>query len=578
MVAGTNFITDVRNVTVDLANNTRRLEKWYLFRIPVKDFESKDDSVVMRFGKLELVRNQWRKFQYRIDTAGQYVNLPTPDPIEFNTLAVNLEENDQRQPVRYVSPPGIERQQQLSNNNVQLFLNEQSLSVQACGLQKGETRGVFKTMNLDMRQYGKLRMFIHAEGRNSNDAIKDYSLTAIIRIGNDFQGNYYERVGIQYTEDYGTTLPGYMDSTHILGSNPLSGNPGFDFIFGYQPDTSWINRFGTKGLFSHDPRVSAMIQQRFNQRLNITAQLSPVRDLNVDVNFDKTFDKQYSELYKDTTGTSGLSRLNPYAMGSFSISYISYQTLFRKFDPNVVSETFKEFEANRILLSQRLGTKNPYQGGGVGTDGFYEGYGKYAQDVVIPSFLAAYTGKDPMKVKLFKNSNSKLNSNPFASLIPKPNWTITYNGLSKIPGLDKIFANVTLRHGYHSTLGMNSFNTALLFQDPFRAGYPFFKDTLTDMAKEDFGLTNGNDLKDIYLKLTDNIHPLSLGNVYKSKAQIKMLAEKLLKYHTIDKDNVPKVISFLCSESGSHDYTIYRKEAKEELGLNVEKPNEELYG
>jgi hypothetical protein len=97
------------------------------------------------------------------------------------------------------------------------------------------------------------------------------------------------------------------------------------------------------------------------------------------------------------------------------------------------------------------------------------------------------------------------------------------------------------------------------------------------MAKDDFGINGSSELKDIYLKLTDFIHPLSLGNVYKSKAQIKMLAEKMLNYHKIDPVNIPKVISFLCSESGSHDYTIYRKEAKEELGLNIEKPNEELY-
>ena len=90
----------------------------------------------MRFGKIELVRNQWRKFQFETDTQGQYVNLPVPDPVTLNTLAVNLEENDQREPVKYVSPPGIERQQQLSNNNVQLFLNEQALSLQFCGLPK----------------------------------------------------------------------------------------------------------------------------------------------------------------------------------------------------------------------------------------------------------------------------------------------------------------------------------------------------------------------------------------------------------------------------------------------------------
>jgi hypothetical protein len=98
-----------------------------------------------------------------------------------------------------------------------------------------------------------------------------------------------------------------------------------------------------------------------------------------------------------------------------------------------------------------------------------------------------------------------------------------------------------------------------------------------EMAKDDFGVNCSNELKDVYLKLTDHIHPLSLGNVYKSKAQIKMLAEKMLYYHKIDAQNIPKVISFLCSESGSHDYTIYRKEAKEELGLNVEKPDDELY-
>ena len=102
---------------------------------------------------------------------------PTPGAsVEFNTLAVNLEENDQRQPVRYVPPPGIERQQQLSNNNVQLFLNEQSLSVQVCNLPIGKSRGVFKTMNLDMRQYGNLRMFIHAEARGIDATLKTMTL------------------------------------------------------------------------------------------------------------------------------------------------------------------------------------------------------------------------------------------------------------------------------------------------------------------------------------------------------------------------------------------------------------------
>src|SRR5215510_8257262 len=92
------------------------------------------DSVTLRFVKIELIRNQWRKFQYKIDTLANYVNLPANDPVTTNTLAVNIEENDQREPIRYVIPPGIERQQQLSNNNVPLLLNEQSLSLKLLGL------------------------------------------------------------------------------------------------------------------------------------------------------------------------------------------------------------------------------------------------------------------------------------------------------------------------------------------------------------------------------------------------------------------------------------------------------------
>lgn len=150
MGVGTNFITDIRTPTVTLANGQSRSERWYLFRIPVEQFQQKvgnipdfksirfirmfmtgfQDSVVLRFGKLELIRNQWRRFRNRIDTTGNYTNLPIPDYATVNILSVNVEENDQRQPIVYRIPPGIERQQQLSNNNVPLLMNEQSLSMQ----------------------------------------------------------------------------------------------------------------------------------------------------------------------------------------------------------------------------------------------------------------------------------------------------------------------------------------------------------------------------------------------------------------------------------------------------------------
>lgn len=163
------------------------------------------------------------------------------------------------------------------------------------------------------------------------------------------------------------------------------------------------------------------------------------------------------------------------------MSYISYQTLFKKFDPNQISETFQTFQDNRVILSKRLADLNGYQGGAVDPNDpkYFLGYGRYSQDVVIPAFMAAYSNKDPNSIKLIKNSNPNLRSNPFSGIIPRPNWTVTYTGLSRLKGLDKIFTNVTIRHGYHSTFSMNSFNTALLFADPLRISYPSFRDTLT---------------------------------------------------------------------------------------------------
>ncbi len=103
-----------------------------------------------------------------------------------------------------------------------------------------------------------------------------------------------------------------------------------------------------------------------------------------------------------------------------------------------------------------------------------------------------------------------------------------------------------------------------------------FVDAYLQMAKKELGIKDQPSLSNILTDLTKHIHPLTLGQVYKSKSQIQMLAEKLLEHQKIDKDNKQKIIKFLCSESGSHDYTIHRTEAMS-IGLEIEKPNMDLY-
>ena len=98
-----------------------------------------------------------------------------------------------------------------------------------------------------------------------------------------------------------------------------------------------------------------------------------------------------------------------------------------------------------------------------------------------------------------------------------------------------------------------------------------------EFAKEELSIKDDIALANILIKLSDTVHPLVLGNVYRSRAQIKMLAEKLLINQVTDSTKIKQIIDFLCSDSGSHDYTINRREAKNTLGLNIIKPNKELY-
>ncbi|MEO7263459.1 MAG: cell surface protein SprA, partial [Ferruginibacter sp.] len=205
MAIGRNYIVDKKLVTVNLATGGSRPETWYQFRIPIGEYQNKignipdfksirfirmfmtdfEDSVVMRFGTLQLTRNIWRKFQYRLDTTGQY---SAPTPVPFNVGAVNIEENDKRTPLPYRTPREIERVQTQSNNGVNLLQNEQAMSLQFCDLKRGDGKAVFQTFaNRDLRQFGKLSMYIHAESAAfPANSFGDKDITAVIRMGTDF--------------------------------------------------------------------------------------------------------------------------------------------------------------------------------------------------------------------------------------------------------------------------------------------------------------------------------------------------------------------------------------------------------
>lgn len=318
------------------------------------------------------------------------------------------------------------------------------------------------------------------EKRNERKS-RNIEITGLPRIAGKLV-TMVKQASVNYGEIYTSRLPGYTDSTRFFGQNFKSNAPGFGYILGQTPDTATLRKFSNRNLVTKDPLFNQLFTQSFNQTFSVRAQLEPFREFLVDVNLDKTFSKSMSGLFKDTTNSGNHELLNPYLNGSFSVSYVAFQTLFRKFNPNETSQTFKTFENYRQQMSLRAANQNQYwkgQGGQVGADGYAVGYGRYAQDVLIPSFIAAYTNKDPNSVALIKNDNPNINANPFKGIKAMPNWRLNFTGLTKIEKLQKTFTAITITHAYTGRFSMNSFNSALLFRDPFAFGSPAFVDTVS---------------------------------------------------------------------------------------------------
>ena len=195
-------INDIKQRTVTLPNGDQRDVTWYQFRLPINEPTSSVGGItdirsvrfarlyltnfaqptVLRFATLDLVRSDWRRYTLDLD------NDPTNNSTdaEFNVAIIGEQENGDV----YVSPPGV-RREELNNNNNIIRQNEQALVLQACNLEPEDSRGVFKNINVDMRQYKKLKLFLHADAQEGQ-TLDSGELIAFIRMGNDFTDNFYE--------------------------------------------------------------------------------------------------------------------------------------------------------------------------------------------------------------------------------------------------------------------------------------------------------------------------------------------------------------------------------------------------
>ncbi|MFD1628974.1 cell surface protein SprA [Pseudopedobacter beijingensis] len=231
MEVGQNYISDKVIAKVKLADGSTDEVTWYQFKVPIAQYDDKKgdiqdfksirfmrmyltnfaDTTVLRLAKLQLLRGEWRRYnaENKIDKVlvDESMGAQPSDGSTIEVTTVNIEENGTRTPIPYVVPPGIERERDFSNFRGDTRQNEQSLSVIVKGLKKGYARAAYKTTVNDVRAYKRLKMFIHAETADRNNPLHDGDVTAFIRLGSDYQDNYYEyEIPLKITQD-GTRDP-----------------------------------------------------------------------------------------------------------------------------------------------------------------------------------------------------------------------------------------------------------------------------------------------------------------------------------------------------------------------------------
>ena len=219
---GQNFIIDQQKTKVPTRNGQEQEVTWYQFSIPLREFENKVGAINdfttirfmrmfmtgfkavthMRFASLQLVRGEWRNYDYNLNMRGDAPALGS-----INVNSVNIEENSAREPVNYVLPPGVSRIIDSGQSQV-TQLHEQSMQMKVEGLQPGDARGVYRNIQLDLRTYKRLQMFVHNEAFVDNATnLQNGDVSIFLRVGSDIKNNYYE-----YEVPLAVTPPGHYST------------------------------------------------------------------------------------------------------------------------------------------------------------------------------------------------------------------------------------------------------------------------------------------------------------------------------------------------------------------------------
>lgn len=263
---------------------------------------------------------------------------------------------------------------------------------------------------------------------------------------------------INIQDNRGITLPGYIPQTDnfgldfgykppdSLGNFPRSLPPGIPFILGSQRDPR--SMAGRNGWITKDPDMVNLYAQNRNNTFTAKTGFVLIQDLKVDLVVSRNSSLNRTSVYNFNRDQNDYVNSSATESGSYTISYIALPSHFGRVDST--SQTFNRFSENRRTISRRLSNNTPFYGGDNEkfelSDGYFSGYDRSSQEVLIPAFLSAYGVSNVNLIAL----------NPMPA-IPLPNWTATYTGLGKLPGLKELFKSITVNHAYRSTYTVGNF-------------------------------------------------------------------------------------------------------------------------
>lgn len=263
-----------------------------------------------------------------------------------------------------------------------------------------------------------------------------------------------DNVQLNYSESRGIFLPGYVNSIGFTGT--LKPTPGF--VFGGQGDIRQIA--ARKGWLTLFQDFNEQYTRNLSEQLDIQAGLKLIPGLTIDLLANRMYMDTYTENFRVDPESLQYQSLTPNLFGNFNISTSLIRTAFETSTAEN-SPIFEQFRENRLTIARRLASQagiNPDNPENLDEDGFPSGFGKTNQAVLLPAFLAAYTGEDASSVSLgaFRDT-------------PIPNWNMKYTGLMRLNWFKENFTRFSIEHGYTSNYTINQFQNNLEYDrvDPF---------------------------------------------------------------------------------------------------------------